>query len=484
MRCRFWFFQFMPSILNKIYASSPVWAQNLGVTAYGMMWRHQRYGGHFLHEVEAFQARDVYRQQQWEEYQTEKLRFLLMHAAQHVPYYRQVVQQTGLSLQDLAHFTPKDLSRLPLLSKEEIRRDPDQFVDTTVNRKRLHTLLTSGTTGTPLAIKLTSEVHRLVLASYEARCRRWAGVDYKMSRVMIGGRVVVPTAESKPPFWRYNMAERQLYMSAFHISPANVPAYVGAINKMRPDYLVGYASAHYFLARMICELGLEVHKPRCVLTSSEKLTPEMRRTIETAYRCEVFDGYSGVEACCLVSECEHHHLHISPDVGIIELLNEEGLPVQPGELGEIVATGLLNFAQPLIRYRTGDQAVMSPDPCPCGRDMPVLRELVGRLEDTVIGPDGREMVRFHGIFVGLPNVRQGQIIQETLTHFHLRLVVEPGFNDEDRHTISQRFEERLGRVELTYEYLERIDPTERGKFRAVISKVQRKSSNKATELSR
>jgi phenylacetate-CoA ligase len=297
---------------------------------------------------------------------------------------------------------------------------------------------------------------------------------------MIGGRLVVPKAESKPPFWRYNSAERQLYMSAFHISPSNAPYYVQALNHYQPDYLVGYACSHFFLARMIREQGLKVHQSKAVLTSSEKLTPEMRHSIEQAYRCPVFDAYTGVEVCGLASECERHQLHISPDVGILELLDEQGNPVRSGEPGEIIATGLLNSAQPLIRYRTGDWAVVSNKSCPCGRQMPVLQQLIGRLEDTVIGSDGREMVRFHGIFVGLPHVREGQVIQEALAQFRLRLVVDANFGDEDRKIIHRRFQERLGPVTLTFELGDRIERTARGKFRAVISKVQRNANQAGT----
>lgn len=459
--------------LDRVYAKSPVWVQQVGVSAFGVVWKRRRYGGHFLSTVAGFEQRESYGPEQWFAYQTEQLRAMLMQGAARVPYYQDIFREAGISEADLANFKPEDLARLPVLEKDTIRAQADRFVSTEVDPKKLHTYLTSGTTGTPLAVKFTSSVHQTTTAAYEARCRRWAGVNYQNSRAMIGGRMVVTKAETNPPFWRYNMAERQLYMSAFHISPANAPYYAGAINYYKPDYMVGYASGNFFLARMIVELGLKVHRPKAVLTSSEKLTPEMRATIEQAYGCEVFDGYSGVEWCALASECEHHRMHLSPDVGIVELLDEAGRPVLPGEPGEIVATGLLNRVQPLIRYRTGDKAILSNEACPCGRQMPVLEELVGRLEDVVIGRDGREMVRFHGIFVGLPHIREGQVIQEALTDFRLRLVVTEEFNDEDRAAVTKRFADRLGPIDLHFEIVDEIERTERGKFRAVISKVAR-----------
>jgi phenylacetate-CoA ligase len=375
-------------------------------------------------------------------------------------------------LADLQNFDLRNLSQLPLLKKSTIREHPEQFISTEPG-KTYNTYHTSGTTGTPLAIKWTNETDRLNAAAYEARVRRWAGLDYKMSRAMIGGRLVVPKGDAKPPFWRYNLSEKQLYMSAFHISPANLPDYVTALNRFQPDYLVGYASSNFFLARMIDEQGLKIYQPRAILTSSEKLTDEMREILEKVYRCPVFDAYNGVEGSCLVSECEFHHLHVSPDVGIVEIVSDMGDTLLAGQVGEVVTTGFLNFEQPLIRYRMGDIASLSNEQCSCNRQMPIFNELVGRLEDVVIGKDGRETVRFHGIFVGLPRIREGQVIQEKIDHIRLRLVVQPEFNDEDRRVLHDRFVQRLGPINLEIELVDQIERTERGKFRAVISHVHR-----------
>jgi phenylacetate-CoA ligase len=269
------------------------------------------------------------------------------------------------------------------------------------------------------------------------------------------------------------MFERQLYFSAFHIAPAYVLDYVQALNRYKPDYLVGYASSHYFLARMIAEQGYQVHRPKAVLTSSEKLTLEMREMISEVYGCSVFDGYSGVEACAQISECEYHTLHESPDMGIIELLDDSGKRVTGSGYGEIIATGLINFEQPLIRYRTGDMAIRSDSMCDCGRQMSAYREIIGRLEDTVVGVDRREMVRFHGIFVGLPHVREGQIVQKTLTDFLIRLAVDQQFGDSEKEEIYRRFQTRLGQVNLEFEFVDQVERTLGGKFRAVISHVNR-----------
>lgn len=464
----------MPSLFDRLYLRAPVLIQNVGISAYGLVWRQRRYGGKFLHYVDEFIARDRFSLDEFRLYQTRMLRSLLVNAEQHVPYYRNVFREAGLKASELANMSLEQLSALPLLEKETIRSSPDLFLAQNVDHRKLHTYFTSGTTGTPLAIKFTSDMHRRWSAAYEVRVRHWAGVNYKMSRAMIGGRIVVPKAEAEPPFWRYNLAERQLYMSAFHISPKNARYYTEALNHCQPDYLDGYASSHFFLARMIKEQGLNIFHPEAVLTSSEKLTPEMRSTIEEVYRCPVFDGYSGLEACCLASECEYHNLHISPDVGIIELLDENGNPVKPGEPGEIVATGLLNFEQPLIRYRTGDLAVWSDEICLCGRKMLVLEEIYGRQEDAVILPDGRMVASFYKVFQGIEGIKEAQVIQQDYDLFTIYLVKGDSFTPEQRTVLLRNIISRYGILNVDLQFVDRIERTERGKFRAVISHVQRK----------
>jgi phenylacetate-CoA ligase len=464
----------MSDLLARLYAASPVWLQNVEMSAFGLVWKRRRFGGRFRQMSEDFSRRERYTAAEWRDYQTQALRRLLVHAYQSVPYYSKAFRDQGVSLEDLGRFTLEDLPRLPRLPRDTMRRDPAAFLSRTATSTRLRTYQTSGTTGTPLTVAFTDAIHQAWSAAYEARARRWAGVNHCMSRAMLGGRRVVPEAGAGPPFWRYNAVERQLYLSSYHIAPSTAAHYVAALNRFRPDYVAGITSSHFFLAREMCRQGLRLqHRPRAALTSSETLTSEMRGTIEEAYGCPVFDGYAGVECCCLASECPDHQLHVSPDVGITEVLADDGRPCAPGETGEIVATGFLNTVQPFIRYRTGDLAVLSPGPCTCGRQMPVIREVIGRIEDAILKPDGGELARFDGVFKGLSGIREGQIVQEQLALIRVRLAVDPDFRDEACVVIRTRIQALLGAVDVRFAFVDRIERTERGKFRAVVSKVRR-----------
>ncbi len=332
---------------------------------------------------------------------------------------------------------------------------------------------TSGSTGTPIASIWTVEDLRDSLALREVRSARWAGVSFILPRATFSGRMVEPDSDTCRACYRFNFVEKQVYFSAFHLSPETAVKYVEALRRHRIQWLTGYAVSYYHLGKFILEKGLEVPPLKAVVTTSEKITPSMRQVMEKAYGCRVFEEYSTVENVIFASECEHGRLHVSPDVSVVEILKEDGTPCDPGEIGEVVVTSLARRYQPFIRYRIGDLAMWDSDPCPCGRAMPVLKEVIGRIEDVVIGPDGRQMVRFHGIFVEQPHVREGQIIQEAIDRIRVKVTTTPEFNQRDVTDIEQRIQQRLGpEVHVVVQPVEAIPRTRAGKFQAVVSKLR------------
>ncbi len=463
------------SLSEKIYNHSPVFLQNAMVSIYGWQWNMRRFGGIFEQELKGYQQRESLSAAQWQEYTLKQLSSILNHAFAKVPYYREKWMQYGLTAEQINSITPETINRLPLLSKEDLRKYGKSTLLSEEREKGGSFFASSGTTGTPTSILFSEDMHRRWSAAYEARVRHWAGVDRFMRRGMIGGRRVVPDANARPPYYRYNAAEHQVYFSAYHISKQAVANYLEAIKKYHLDYMVGYAMSNYFLARFIDEQGLRAPQLRAVITSSEKLTPEMREVFQKVYGCKTYDGWSGVEACALVSECEHGGLHISPDVGLIEILDKDGKPVKPGEQGEVVCTGFLNYDQPLIRYRIGDYMTLSTKSCTCGRAMPLIEEITGRIEDVVVGKDGREMVRFHSLFTGMPNIIKGQVVQEDFNNIRLNIVSEQPLSDGEKDILKKKVCSQLGDVNVQIFEQKEIFCGINGKFRAVISNVKRGS---------
>lgn len=456
------------SKLDNLYARFPWWLQNGFISAYGSYWRWARLGGRFNQYVKGFQEREKFSASAWQAWQQVELTRLLNHAVDCVPYYT----QTWSTDQKLAA-RAGILKDLPLLEKHQLRQDPTQFMSQGPRSIPLFKFFTSGTTGTPIASYYTLAELRQSMALREARSAGWAGVSFFEPRATFSGRLVQPKPEALSHFHRFNAAERQVYFSAFHLKPRTAPAYVEALRRHQVTWLTGYAVSYYLLAQYILDQNLAVPPLKAVITTSEKLTDPMRAVMRAAYHCPVFEEYSTVETALFASECEHGRLHVSPDVSLVEILRPDGTSCGPGEVGEVVTTCLFRSYHPLIRFRLGDLAAWDPDPCPCGRQMPVLKEVVGRVEDVVTGPDGRQLVRFHGIFSDQPHIVEGQVIQETLHNFTVKIVQAPGFTEEDVLDIQKRMRQRLGSdVQIQVELVESIPRSPSGKFKAVISKLK------------
>jgi len=455
------------SKLDELYAHLPVWAQHASVSAFGLYWHWLRFGRGYSQFLNGYLERENYGAQEWESWQAQSLRNVLQ-SAMSAPYYAQTWTESQKEAAMAGH-----LSELPLLEKEPLRVDPKAFLCGDIRPRRPLTFYTSGSTGTPIASIWTIPEYREALALREARSARWAGVSFSMPRATFSGRMVEPDPNSKGPYYRFNLVEKQVYFSPFHLRSDTATQYVEALRHHSIQWGTGYAVSFYLLARFMLENNIASPNLNAIVTTSEKLTPEMRVVMEQAYGCKIYEEYSTVENAIFASECEHGRLHVSPDVAIAEILRPDGSHCAPDEAGEVVVTVLSRSYQPLIRFRLGDVAMWDSDPCPCGRQMPVLKEVLGRIEDVVVGPDGRQMVRFHGIFVNQPHVREGQIVQEALDRIRVKVVTTAGFDENDVSDIHHRIHQRLGPdIKVIVEPVPTIARTKAGKFQAVVSLIK------------
>jgi len=249
---------------------------------------------------------------------------------------------------------------------------------------------------------------------------------------------------------------------------------VEALEKYRPRWVTGYPSAVYLLARGCRTLGSS-YRPLGVFTDSETVLDPHREEVRNAWGCSIHDYY-GMEVGWVAGQCKLGKYHLSPLTSVVELLDEEGRPVEPGQLGELVVTDLTNPLMPLIRYRTGDMAVWSERPCPCGWNTPTLERIEGRRDDIVTLPDGRKIGRLDHILKTATAIREAQLVQEALDRFVLRLVPDVGYSEEVERTILEEARMRLGTdVTIVIRQVPAIEKSARGKHRSVVSKVGREA---------
>lgn len=443
---------------------------NAAATLQAVRMHQRRYGPLYRQAIASIETRSRATRAEVDAYSLARLNHLLLLAKAHVPHYRSVLRDAKLPFESL-----DELRRLPLLDKTTVRERAEEFLDERLRRRAFLRLSTSGTTGTPIRLYRTRKVEQWVYAYFEARCRRPLGFRFmKDPFASVGGRVVADPNRKRPPFWCYNHLWKQLYLSSYHLSDDLIGHYLDELNRRPYRLIMGYPSGLHALARFALSHGRAPLGIPLALTSAETLFEHQRRDIERGFGCRVYDQYGCGEHCAMAFECKCNGggLHISTDFALIEVLRDDGTQADPGEVGEIVGTSLINEGQVFIRYRLGDRGAMSDRPCPCGSAFPILESLEGRVDKVLITADGRRIGRLDPVLKGVDHVAECQIVQRAIDHFTFRVVAAVGFDDHDAEKLRANLAERVGRGRIDVERVAEIPRTKAGKFEAIVSEIE------------
>lgn len=432
---------------------------------------HERLKGH-----DTVAIRRAMEDSQWwpaarlNDFRVQRLRALLVDIGQYVPYYRDLFARLGFDPSTVRSL--QDLQRLPFLTKAEIRTHTDALKHR--NAQDLSRFNTGGSSGEPLVFFIGKErVSHDVAAKW--RATRWWDVDIGDRELVVWGSPIELGAQDRVRRVRDALLRTSL-LPAFEMSEAKLDAFVAEIRQRRPRMLFGYPSALTLIARHAVKRGQRMDDLgiRVAFVTSERLYDDQRQAIASTFGCRVANGYGGRDAGFIAHECPSGQLHLTAEDIIVELVDGEGRPVPDGQAGEIVVTHLATRHFPFVRYRTGDVAVMGTEPCACGRTLPTLREIQGRSTDFVVAADGTVMHGLALIYIvrDLPGVQSFKIVQESLQHTRLMMVVSPTFDRAQQATIAAGFQRRLGAgVQVDVEFVDRIPAEKSGKFRYVVSKV-------------
>jgi phenylacetate-CoA ligase len=289
---------------------------------------------------------------------------------------------------------------------------------------------------------------------------------------ILGGQLVTSVARRRPPFWVWNRALNQLYMSSYHLAPDLISHYLDALQHYRVAYLWGYTSSLYALAQGVLRLGRHDLKMTVAITNAEPVFDYQRKAIAEAFQCPVRETYGMAEIVAAASECSAGTLHLWPEVGIVEVV-EGNQPISDGTSGDLVCTGLLNADMPLIRYAVGDRGTLplTDRLCACGRTLPMLASVEGRIDDMLYAADGCRIGRLDPVFKAHLPIHEAQIIQEALTRVRVRFVPAPQFSSAAAKSIIQRLRDRMGEVEVVLEEWGEVPRSANGKFQAVICQL-------------
>lgn len=455
---------------TMVYHKMPNFIQNLLVSTQGARIRRKRYTHHTWEVFDFLKNSQFWTQAQFESFQAERLIRLVRHAIKHSPYYAGLYASRMLSEKDIK--TVSDIKKFPIVSKEEFRENNESIVSTHIVRKRMWAAFTSGTSGVPLKAFFSHENMQDRIAFLE-RLYHWYSPGKWRKRASFTGKLIVDPEDSSGTFHRYNYCINQQLYSSHHLSENNLARYVKDLTKFAPDQIDGIASAIYVVADYMLRNGQAGQlKPNVVIPTSETIWPHIRERLEKAFGCKMANQYGSQEGAPIAYECPAGGFHISPESGIFEILRTDNSSCKPGEPGRMVVTSFSSEGTPLIRYDIGDVASWRSGTCSCGRHMPMLETIEGRLDDMFFTTERGIVPRIDSAFKGLPSVIIAtQIAQVGQDSFEVRIVPQKnGYYPKYADSIVDHLYDYLGAsVDIKLKVVEGISRTRGGKLPAMVN---------------
>ncbi len=401
------------------------------------------------------------------EYQLQRMRGLVEWAYANTPYYRALLDDHGVVPGRIQSYD--DFHRVPYLTRDHLK---DRFEDLRARAQLVgvHARSSGGSTGSP--VKILVDMGRMgIQEAARFRAHRWYGVDPGAREVLVWGSPLEITRQDRIRRLRdFLMNSRML--DAFDMGPDTLPSHARAARRYRPRLIYGYANAVYLLARCFQREGIPgPSELRVVFTTAEPLHDFQRAAIRAAFGCHVAEEYGCRDGGLAAFECPEGGLHTFAEGSYLEIKD----PDAEGR-GEIVLTCLDSLAFPTIRYRTGDIGSLDPTPCPCGRGLPKIKPVEGRLLDFVVTPNGRILhpTSVMHILREVPVVRESRVVQEELGRLVVYLVTIRPMTPAELDDLEGKFRILLG-PEMHVEFVQsgELPRVPSGKFRPVESRVGR-----------
>ena len=405
----------------------------------------------------------------------EPLRNLLRTAQEKSPFWKKRFKNIGLESGDID--TLESLDKIPVMTKRDIIEYRDEIVINSVNRDSLFENKSGGTTGSPLSYYL--DQHKFDVADAATyRHNLWAGFKIGMKIALIwGAQRDIPQEKS----WKARLKEKlwgqQIVLNCANISESSLQKFIADWKSFKPDILIGYAGGLNLFARYLNDSGIKINPPRAIIATAETLTAEMHRTVEAALNSKIYERYGCREVSVIASECEAHDgMHINAENLFLNYI-PVGCDENGHKLERILITDLQNLVFPFINYQIGDIVVRRAEHnvCSCGRGLPKIQSVQGRVSDFIRTADGR-LISGSGLTISLLSRARGilktQMIQKSLENIKVRIVKDDNFDDKSIEVLKRELHGLLGdSMRLDFEFPEKIEREISGKYRLVISEL-------------
>lgn len=424
------------------------------------------FGNHKLYKEIAFAAKVQFEsKEKLETVQEEKFKKIINHAKLNVPYYKDKLNNIE---------KVSDISNIPILTKEVIKQFNEELKATNLEKSRFIDNSTSGSTGE--STHFYSDKNGTYKKAVNIRGDHWAGLKYgEKSFHFWGAERDIDKTKTTYKKIKHKYITKQIIRSTYHMSEEDLINHLAIYNEYRPKVIVSYPTPLYHMAQFIEDNKIKIWVPRGIITSAETLFPFQREKIEKVFKAKIFNRYGCREVGHIASECElHNGLHYNSDRFVIEVINADGEKCKNGELGQILITDLDNYVFPLIRYKIGDLGIMSKRTCECGRNLPLLEKVEGRVFDLIVGVNGNTVA---GTFWTLlrnkvKGFKKFQIQQEKEGEITVLIEKNDEIEENFDKLLSDLIKEKLGNdMKIVINKIETIPLTKTGKYRWIISNI-------------
>lgn len=459
--------------MNKlsIYSTLPYWLQNIAVSLYGYKLKRQRFNDEFYKILDFLNSTQGWSKEQICAYKEEHIFKILEQAYNHCPYYHKKYKDVGLRPYDFKKL--EDLQKFPIITKEEIRENWHGMVSDNISKKDLILSHTSGSTNKPLAFYHTKYSIPFYWA-IDQRYKNRFGFHYGSMCVNFSPRPIVPISSKRPPFWRYDRVLNRYFINMQQIRAEKIRNIISFLQTEKIDYFIGYPSVMNALANEIesSQCNLE-YFPKHIFTGAEKIYINQKNALKRVFHgVEIHELYSFSEEAAVATHCKSSNYHEDFEIGHMELLDPH--EVDDGMQGDILATGFVNYGMPFIRYLNGDVAIFSNKECSCGLHSQVIYDIVGRVGDYVITPEGSRIQRVSIILEDITEIKECQIAQRELGEMILRIIKGDNYSIHTENKLKNRIKQWISpTINVRFEYVNKIPRTKSGKFKEVVSELEK-----------
>jgi phenylacetate-CoA ligase len=406
--------------------------------------------------------------------QIEQIKKLVTYAYENVEYYRDLFTSADFNPYNFSKID--DIKKIPYLTKDIIRKNPERLISKTFPKKYLKESKTGGSTGTPLSFYLDKRTSSPVEMAYLENM--WRRIGYKLydKCIVMRGEILDNIIEGKK-YWKMNFSINWLSMSTFHLTADTFPIYMEKIMNYRPKFIIAYPSVAYVLAYYMKTNNIKpLSSLKAIICSSETLYNWQRKFIQEVCKVRIYSYYGLSEKCCIASECSNSSLYtFYPLYGFTELINnKDEWCTQENEKGEIVATGFNNYASPFIRYRTGDIGLFTKKKCNEANEWFTIKRIEGRMQDYLIDKF-QNKITFTNSDVPLMCVKEKinayQYVQNTKGKVSLNISVISTLSNNEIQDIKRTFHNYYHNFDININIVDNIPVTKSGKFKYLIQNI-------------